>query len=296
MFRKKVILSEAGKVAYITILINILLSIGKFLAGILGHSISMVADAVHSASDVLSTILVLIALRISSKKEDADHEYGHEKYESLASVFLALILGATGIGIGWEGISSILEKSDAERTIPELLPLVAAVISILVKEWMYHYTKRVGKKCHSDILIADAWHHRTDALSSVGSFVGIFFARIGFSIMDPIASLLICLFILKSAISIIRSASEKLTDHSCDKKTEEDIRKLILSVQGVQKIDLLKTRQFGSKFYIDVEIAVDESLSLTEAHEIAEKVHLVTENQVEGVKHCMVHVNPCKVQ
>ena len=173
-----------------------------------------------------------------------------------------------------------------------VLALAAAVISIVVKEIMYWYTRNAAKKINSGALMADAWHHRSDALSSVGSFVGIFGARMGFPMLDPLASVVICLFVVKAAVDIFRDAISKMTDRSCDQKTVNEMHDCIMNIRGVEGIDLLKTRSFGSKYYVDIEIKADGDKKLWEAHAIAENVHHAIEQQFPLVKHCMVHVNP----
>ena len=269
---------------------NVLLAGFKLAAGIMGNSSAMVSDAVHSLSDVFATFVAYLGVRLSMKPEDENHPYGHERLECVASLILGLILAGTGIGIGYTGIQKIM--SHEKLVIPTMLPLVAAVISIVVKEAMFWYTMIYAKKLNSSAFKADAWHHRSDALSSIGSFIGIGLAMIGFPIMDPIASLVICLFILKVAYDISRDALDKMLDTSCDKDFEENLRSFIEDQPGVEHIDLLHTRQFGNKIYIDLEIAAQRDISLVEAHEIAESVHNSVENKYPNVKHIMIHVNP----
>ena len=283
---------EALRVSYVSLIVNIGLSIGKLITGLLGHSMAMVADAIHSASDVFSTIIVMAAVVIAGKPEDEDHEYGHERFESVAAIVLSVLLAGTGLGIGKSAVESIWRGSYKEAVIPALMTLIMAVVSIVVKEAMFWYTKIVGKRIHSDALIADAYHHRSDALSSIGSFVGIGAARLGFPIMDPLAGLLICFFILHSAWEIFESAQKKLTDHCMEAEDVEKIRQLIGNTEGVLALDELKTRMFGSRCYVDAEIAVKADLSLMEAHDIAEEVHLKIEEEFPDVKHCTVHVSP----
>ena len=282
----------AMRVSTVSIVINLLLSLVKLVAGILGKSGAMISDAVHSASDVFSTFIVIIGVNISSRASDEEHQYGHERLECVASIILAVILAGTGIGIGITGIEKIAAGTAGELEAPKAMALIAAVISIAVKEWMYWYTRAAAKKINSGALMADAWHHRSDALSSVGAFIGIFGARLGFPVLDPIASIVICLFILKAAYDIFKDATDKMIDKSCDEETEEQIRKIIASQEGVDGIDLIQTRLFGAKMYVDVEIEADGSKTLNETHEIAEKVHLAIEQNFPTVKHCMVHVNP----
>ena len=280
------------KISALSIVVNLLLSLFKFFAGIVGHSEALFSDAIHSASDVFSTIIVIVGVKISNKQADASHQYGHEKFESLATIILAIILFVTGIEIGKTGVLSLLHKSYLNKEIPTLITVVAASVSIVSKESMFWYTRHGAKKNNSSALMADAWHHRSDALSSIGSLIGILFARNGYPFMDPIASLVICLFIIKAAIDILKDGAEKMVDHSC---SDEDIKKIkeeILAIEGVDRIDSLKTREFGDRSYVDVEIAADGNLSLYASHAIAVRVHNQIEQVLPTVKHCMVHVNP----
>ena len=283
----------AMRVSGISIIVNVILSLFKLLAGIFAHSGAMISDAVHSASDVFSTIVVIIGVHFSSKKADAHHQYGHERLECVSSILLAGVLFVTGIGIGISGIEKIIAGSSGETlSIPVTLALIAAVVSVLVKEWMYWFTRAAAKKINSGALMADAWHHRSDALSSVGSFAGILGAKMGYPILDPVASVIICLFIGKAAFDIFMDAINKMVDHSCDEKTVQELQNIIASVGGVERIDLLQTRLFGSKMYVDIEIAADAAITLAAAHAIAEQVHNRVEAEFANVKHCMVHVNP----
>lgn len=283
----------AMRVSKVSILVNLVLSIVKFLAGLLASSGAMISDAVHSASDVLSTFVVIIGVKIAGKKSDHEHPYGHERYESVSAILLAGLLIATGLGIGMNGIKQIMQSGEGIRVqTPGRLALIAAVVSLVVKEWMFWYTRSAAIKINSGALMADAWHHRSDALSSVGAFVGILGARMGYPVLDPIASVVICGFILKAAWDIFKDATDKMIDRACDEETEKKIREITANTEGVIKIDLLRTRLFGSKMYVDVEISADENLSLKNAHSIAENVHHVIEDSFPNVKHCMVHVNP----
>ncbi|MDO4479309.1 MAG: cation diffusion facilitator family transporter [Lachnospiraceae bacterium] len=284
--------NEIMRASIISIIWNLALSGIKLIAGVLGHSAAMISDAVHSASDVFSTIIVIIGVRISSKEADAHHPYGHERLESIAAMVLAAILVVTGIGIGYSGFESIRTGAYKEAVTPGILALGAAILSIAVKEGMFHYTMRIAKKEKSTALQADAWHHRSDALSSIGALVGILFARLGFPIMDPIASLVICIFILKAGYDIFKSATDQVVDHSAEPELEQKMRGVILAHEQVKSISLLKTRLFGSRVYLDVEIELDPAITLQEGHAIAEAVHDDIEKHFPEVKHCMVHVNP----
>lgn len=282
----------AMRVSTVTLIGNVILSLFKLLAGIIGNSGAMISDAVHSASDVFSTFIVMVGFQLSSKESDEKHPYGHERLECIASLILAVLLLATGMGIGISGIEKIIGGNYGELQVPKSLALIAAVISILVKEWMYRYTRVAAKNINSGALMADAWHHRSDALSSIGAFAGIIGAKMGFPILDPIASVIICLFIGKVAFEIFKDALDKMIDKSSDTQTEEKMKEIVIEQEGVIDIDNFKTRLFGSKIYVDVEIVVDGQKSLNETHEIAHKVHDAIENEFKAVKHCMVHVNP----
>ncbi len=286
----------ALRVSTVSIIINILLSVLKLIAGIAAKSGAMISDAVHSASDIFSTFIVMIGVTISEKESDKEHPYGHERLECVASIVLAVILAMTGLGIGYTGLGKITGGSYGSLAIPGLLALIAAVISIIVKEWMYWYTRAAAKKINSGALMADAWHHRSDALSSIGAFIGIFGARMGLLILDPIASLVICIFIEKAAFDIFKDSFDKMIDKSCPDMTIQRIRDIIMTQDGVEEIDDIKTRLFGAKVYVDVEIAVNASKSLFEAHEIAQCVHDAVKAQMPEVKHCMVHENPVQIK
>ena len=280
------------KVALISIAVNFLLSCLKITAGIIAFSGAMISDAVHSASDVFSTVIVLIGVKISRKEADKEHPYGHERMECVAAIILSVVLFLTGVGIGLSGLQKIFTTDNNRLVVPGILALITAVFSIITKEWMFWYTKYYAKKINSGALLADAWHHRSDALSSIGSFIGILGARLGFPAMDPIASVIICLFIGKASYDIFKDALDKMVDKSCDDRVMEQLREVILEQSGVIRIDKLFTREFGNRIYVDVEIAADGKKTLCETHAIAESVHSQIEKQFPNVKHIMVHVNP----
>ena len=282
----------ANEVSVVTIIGNTILSVIKLFAGIIAHSNAMVSDAVHSASDVFSTIVVIIGIRLAAKQSDKEHPYGHERLECVAAIILAMVLFITGLGIGMEALKNIFTGDYVSLQIPGILALIVAVVSILSKEGMYWYTRHYAKKIDSSALMADAWHHRSDAFSSVGALIGIGGARLGFPIMDSAASLVIFLFIVKAAFDIFKDAIDKMVDHSCDEETEKQIFDCVMENENVLGIDLLQTRIFGNKIYVDVEIQVDGSYTLREAHNIAESVHKKIERNFSKVKHIMVHVNP----
>ena len=282
----------AVSVSAVTIAINLALAGFKFLAGFLAHSGAMISDAVHSASDVLATFIVILGVKLAGRDADRDHPYGHERLECVAALILAVILGTTGLGIGWSGIRKV--TGGETLLVPGALALVAAVVSIVVKEAMFWYTWLAAKKIDSSALKAEAWHHRSDALSSVGSFAGILGARLGFPALDPVASVVICLFILKAAWDIMADALGKMTDHACPPAMVQEMADSILSQPGVLGLDTLNTRLFGDRVYVDVEIQADGDLPLKVTHATAQAVHDTLEKTFPQVKHCMVHVNPAE--
>lgn len=282
----------ANRVSFITIIGNVILSVVKFLAGIIAHSNAMISDAVHSASDVFSTIVVMIGIKLASKEADKEHPYGHERLECVAAIVLAMVLVITGLGIGAEALKNIVQGNYSDLQVPGILALITAIVSIVSKEAMYWYTRYYAKKIDSSALMADAWHHRSDAFSSIGALIGIGGARVGFPVMDSVASLVIFVFIVKAAYDIFKDAMDKMLDHSCDEETEKQIYDCVMKNEHVRGIDLLQTRIFGNKIYVDVEIQLYASYTLEEAHNIAETVHKDIEDSFPKVKHIMVHVNP----
>ncbi len=282
----------ADRVSTTSIIGNVILSVFKLMAGIAAHSNAMVSDAVHSASDVFSTVVVIIGIRLASKKADKEHPYGHERLECVAAIILAMVLFMTGIGIGMEAFKNILSGSYNDLPVPGTLALAAAVVSIMVKEAMFWYTKIYAIRIDSSALLADAWHHRSDAFSSVGALIGIAGARFGFPVMDSIASLVIFVFIIKAAYDIFKDAVDKMVDRSCDEETERQIYECVMKNREVRGIDSLYTRIFGNRIYVDIEVEVDGSYTLKRSHEIAEEVHEDIERNFQKIKHIMVHVNP----
>ena len=278
----------------ISIILNCLLTLIKFISGVISKSSAMISDSVHSLSDVLSTFVVIIGVKIANKKADSDHPYGHERIECVSAIILSGMLFIIGALIGINGIKNVTNSSNL--VMPGVLALIASIISIISKEAMYQYTIRVSKKINSAALKADAWHHRSDALSSIGSFIGILGSRLGFKIFDPLASVIISLCIIKVSIDIFKDAIDKMVDKSCDKEVIDKVISVIEKNESVKNIDDIKTRQFGNKAYVDVEISVDENLLLKDAHKVAEEIHNSVENEINIVKHCMVHVNPYEVK
>ncbi len=258
----------ALRASAVSIVLNVFLTIFKLIAGIAGRSGAMVSDAVHSASDVFSTVIVIIGFVVSRRKSDFEHQYGHERMECVSAMVLAAILAVTGIGIGHSGMLKIFSQDYGTLGQPEFIALFAAIVSIVIKEAMYRYTIFAAKKINSGSLRADAWHHRSDALSSVGSLAGIAGAMCGIKILDPIASVIISLFIIKAAYDIMKDAIDKMIDKSCDKETVAKMSTIVTEQEGVKRLDVIRTRLFGNKIYVDIEISADENLSLRESHEM----------------------------
>ena len=273
----------AIKVSVVSIITNIFLTVIKFIIGIISNSKALISDAVHSLSDVLSTFVVIIGVKLSNKDADEMHPYGHERLECAASIILAVMLFLTGLAILVAGVKNVISGKVVPIT-ATFFAIATALISIIVKEAMYWYTKNNAKKINSTALLADAYHHRSDSLSSVGSLIGIIGVRLGYKLLDTIASVIISLFIIKAAFEIFKDAIDKMVDKSCDDDTLYRIKKIIYKNKNVKNIDDLKTRQFGSKYYVDVEIAVDKSMNITDAHEVAQNVHDMIEEKIPFVR------------
>lgn len=271
---------------------NIALVAFKLYAGIAGHSGAMVSDAVHSLSDVFATLVAFIGVRISQKAPDQDHPYGHDRLECVASMILGMILLVTGFGIGVSGVRQIAAGHYEQLAVPSAIALAAAIVSIAAKEAMFWYTRYYARKLNSSAFMADAWHHRSDALSSVGSLIGIGGAMLGAPVLEPIACVAICLCILKVAYDILKDSIDKMLDTACSPDYEAALCDFIAGQDGVERVDKLRTRKFGSKIYIDAEIGVDGAMSLLDAHAIAEKVHNAVEKRDPEIKHIMIHENP----
>lgn len=253
-------------------IVNLMLLIFKFLAGIFGHSAAMIADAVHSLSDFITDIIVIVFVRISSKPADSTHRYGHGKFETLASAIVGCVLLGVGIGIFVGGARSIVDAWQGEVLVaPSKLALIAAAVSIVLKECLYHYTVYEGKRLNSQVVVINAWHHRSDALSSIGTLLGIGGAIFGgekWHVLDPVAAVVVSLFIMKAAISVLKISLDELLEHSLPKDIEQEINNIILSVDGVSSPHHLRTRRVGNSYAIEVHIRMDGELSLHDAHRI----------------------------
>lgn len=277
----------ALKVSQVAIAGNIALALFKGFAGIVGHSSAMLSDAIHTATDVISTFVLMVGIRLSNRKADSSYPYGYERMENIAAMILAMILAMAGIGVGVSGLEKVW-TGNYGQAIPGVLALVAAVVSILMKEGMYWYMRAAAQKVRSSALMADAWHQRSDALSSVGSFVGVLGARLGMPALDPLASLLICGFILHTAWDIFREAVSKVTDQAACSDTCDAIAEVIQKARGVQGLSQLRTRLFGERVYVEADVYADGSLPLHRADALEADVQLAVEAAFPQVKRCRV--------
>lgn len=285
-------LSVAIRISIISIIVNVGLGIVKLLAGIFSSSGAMISDAIHTFSDVLSTVVVIGGISFSQKKSDKKHPYGHERFECIAAALLAVMLFLVGVGIGTEGIKVILNRNVIPIEPPKALAVIAALISIATKEWMYRYTNRAAIKTQSTSLKADAWHHRSDALSSIGSLIGIVGARMGFLLLDPMVSIVICIMIIKVSVTIGIDAVRKLIDQSCDEQIISQIQTLVLSQSKVKEIRKLMTRMIGSGFSVELSIAISSENSLEEAYQLSKQIEKTIQNQFPQAKHIFICAEP----
>jgi cation diffusion facilitator family transporter len=281
----------AERVLQVSVWANVCLAALKFAAGIIAGSQALISDGIDSLSDVFATVIVIIGVRMSCKSADKDHPYGHERFEPIAALALAAVLFAAAAGIALSGIQKIISGEYNTGDIG-VVALFASLIAIAVKEGMYRYVNSAAKKINSSALRADAWHHRTDALSSIGSFVGVLGSKLGAPICDPLAGAVIAIFVFKAAYDIAKDAVSKLTDRACDDKLTEEIRSVVMKQEHVRGVDELSTRMFGNRVYVDIEISVNGETPLKFAHAIAQQVHDAVETRFPEIKHCMVHVNP----
>lgn len=284
----------AYKVSLKSMIINLVLFAIKGIFGVLISSTSLLSDALHSLTDILSTFIVLIGIKISNKPTDESHPYGHEKIECIIALLLGIMLFAIGIAIGWKGVLKLLnpEKDTPQFILLNTGAIIVAIISIVAKEWMYKFTIKCAKSIGSASMNADAWHHRSDAYSSIGSLIGVIGMRLGYPGIDAIACIIISIFIFHAALDICVDACRELIDSSCSPELIKEIEELVLNHEDVLAIDVLKVRQFGCKIYIDLEITLSNSISFEYAHDIAHSVHDDIEEKISYTKHCMIHFNP----
>lgn len=282
---------EANKVTLLSILWNVILTIIKLLAGILGRSSSMIADAMHSASDIISSIGVLIGNKIAKTPNDKDHNYGHEKAETLVSFLLSLLLIFVSLKIGYDGVKSLFHLDQVK--IPTILPLVVSVISIVIKEYQYRITIKVADKINSPSLKADAWHHRSDALSSIAAFIGIGGSMLGFKALDPLAAIVVALFVAKVGFDILKDSANELMDSSISEDEESKIIEIAKNTAGVIHLGELKSRKHGAMAYLDLTICVNKNLTVFEGHEIASNLEKCLIESMRFIKGITIHVEPC---
>ncbi|MDE6394003.1 MAG: cation diffusion facilitator family transporter, partial [Duncaniella sp.] len=261
------------KVTLVGTAVNAVLIVLKFIAGFVGRSSAMVADAVHSLSDFVSDVIVLIFVKIASKPRDKSHDYGHGKFETLATLIIGVLLAIAGIGLMINGIESVIRSLHGEQlSRPTMLALVIAVIGIGSKEWLYHYTIRAGKRLNSQAVVANAWHHRSDAISSLGTLVGIagaMFLGDKWRILDPAAAVVVSLFIIKSGYDIIKPCISELLEASLPEKSEREIVRLVKTVPGIVSVNNLRTRRIGNGIAVDLHARMDGNMTLSEAHDKA---------------------------
>lgn len=284
------------KVTLVGSVVNLLLSVGKIAAGLLGRSAAMITDGIHSLSDLLSDIVVLVFVRISSKKIDHDHEYGHGKFETLATLIVSMLLLVVGAGFLVSGVKSILAVVSGEiLPRPGYVALVAAIVSIVLKEWLYRYTVAEGKKVDSPVMIANAWHHRSDAFSSVASLVGIGGAILlgeKWTVLDPLVSCVISIAIIVVAVKMAGPSLDELLDGSLPKSMEDEIMRLASGVSGVRNVHNLKTRRNGSSVIIDAHVVVDPDMPVRQSHQIATSVEKALRSKFGTATQISIHIEP----
>ncbi|WP_352420318.1 cation diffusion facilitator family transporter [Proteiniborus sp.] len=279
----------ASRLTWFTIILNGILAILKIGIGIISSSTAMIADGVHTVSDVGSSLGIIVGFIISKKPEDSKHQYGHEKAESIAGFVLSLMLIAVGVKIGYSSIEIMISGN---TKVPGVLALWAAIVSIVVKEFQYRITMSQGKRINSSALMADAWHHRSDALSSIGTLVGIAGARLGYEIFDPLAGLIVSVIVVKVGVELFLKGYNELMDSSIEEDKLIQISNLILGETKIESICDIKARKHGSKIFVDVEVCVNPNISVLEGHDLAEDVEKVVYDNLDNVKKVLVHVNP----
>lgn len=290
---------ETYRVTIAGSIINILLLAFKFAAGILGHSAAMIADAIHSLTDFVTDAIVLVFVRLGSKPTDHDHDYGHGKYETLASAIIGVSLLVVGMMICYSGVTKTYHAMCGEPLQqPGFIALAAAVASVVLKEWAYRFTVRVGRRCHSEAVVANAWHHRSDALSSVGTTVGIGGAIIlgeKWAVLDPLTAIVVSFFIMKAAWSVLSKAVGELTDGSLPNETEDEIEKIVSEDKDVSVVHNLCTRRIGNRIAIEMHVRMPGETSLYEAHRHATEIENRLKQRFGTATHISIHLEPVKV-
>lgn len=290
---------ETYRVTIAGSIINILLLAFKFAAGILGHSAAMIADAIHSLTDFVTDAIVLVFVRLGSKPTDRDHDYGHGKYETLASAIIGVSLLVVGMMICYSGVTKTYHAMCGEPLQqPGFIALAAAVASVVLKEWAYRFTVRVGRRCHSEAVVANAWHHRSDALSSVGTMVGIGGAIVlgeKWAVLDPLTAIVVSFFIMKAAWSVLSKAVDELTDGSLPKETEDEIENIVSEDNEVSVVHNLCTRRIGNRIAIEMHVRMPGETSLYVAHRHATEIEKRLKQRFGADTHISIHLEPVKV-
>lgn len=293
---KKNRVREASQTTVVGLFVNILLTAFKLFAGLIGKSSAMFADGIHSLSDLVTDVIVLVFVGIAGKDKDRTHQYGHGKFETFATMLISFALVLVGAGIFWSGMQKILGAARGETLIsPSLIALIAALLSIVTKELLFWYTIKCGKKINSQAVIANAWHHRSDALSSICTTVGIsgaIFLGNSWAVLDPIAGVFVSLFILKIAFDLAVPCTKELLENSLPEDTENEIIRVIRSADGVKAYHNLKTRRIGDAIAIEAHVKVDKNLSVEESHQIATKIEMVLQNNYGSQTHIGIHIEP----
>lgn len=290
---------EVYKVTIAGSMINVMLLIMKFTAGILGQSAAMIADAIHSLTDFATDVIVLIFVKLGNKPQDKDHDYGHGKYETLATTIIGISLFVVGVMICYSGITKTFHAICGEKIQqPGTVALIAAIISIILKEWAYQFTARAGRKYHSEAVIANAWHHRSDALSSIGTAMGIGGAILlgsKWALLDPIAAIIVSVFIIKASWELVTQSLKELTDASLSEDEEKEIMKIANTEEGIKEIHNLRTRRIGNRIAIEMHIRMPGNVTLYEAHQHATDIENLLKKRFGTDTHIGIHIEPIKI-
>ena len=286
------------RVTLIGTAVNAVLIVLKFIAGIFGRSSAMVADAVHSLTDFVTDIIVLIFVKIAGKPQDRGHDYGHGKFETFATMIIGLILAVAGVGVLWSGVCKIIDcLHGLELPAPTWLALAVAVVSIVSKEWLYRYSVRRGRELQSNAVVANAWHHRSDAISSLGTFVGIagaMFLGSRWRILDPAAAVVVSFFIIKAGYDIMRPSVAELLESSLPEEEEKAISDTVLSVDGIEAMHHLRTRRIGNVIAIELHAKMDGSITLENAHTIATEAERQLKDRYGDSTLITIHMEPLR--
>ena len=291
---------EIYKVTIIGSIVNFILLLFKFIAGIVGHSAAMVADAVHSLSDFVTDIVVIVFVKISGKPQDESHDYGHGKYETLATAIIGVVLFAVGVGILVNSVTGVVNAFNGKvLEAPSMIALVAAAVSIMFKELLFQYTVHKGKTLDSKAVVANAWHHRSDAFSSIGTLIGIagaIFLGERWRVLDPIAAFVVSVFIIKVAIDLVKPCIDELLEKSLSKEVEDRILSIVMTNPEVDQPHHLRTRRIGNNIAIEIHIRMDGTMPLNEAHDITKKIEASLKNEFGPSTHIGIHMEPKKLK